>query len=144
MNSFVTKLVAWIRENNTYDYILHWVIPEKIHTPPTEGIYAVRRGRGEKIVSDNSKCSRTSEGGRGLTSNFLRESGIDVFWNDPLCETYSFVKKVVRNLFISCQQKLCSHCLFPNVDVAMKLGLELSLKSGLLQGCSKMSHTCLM
>ena len=102
-------------------------------------------GGGEKkIVSDNSKCTRTSEGGSGLTSNFLRESGIDVFWNDPLCETYSFVKKVVRNLFISCQQKLCSHCLFPNVDVAMKLGLELSLKSGLLQGCSKMSHTCLM
>jgi hypothetical protein len=30
-----------------------WVIPEKIHTPPTEEISAVRRGRGEKIVSDN-------------------------------------------------------------------------------------------
>ncbi len=31
----------------------------------TEEISAVRRGRGEKIVSDNSKCIRTSEGGRG-------------------------------------------------------------------------------
>ena len=48
---------------------LQWVVPEKIHTPPTEEISAVRRGRGEKIVSDNSKCIRTSEGGRGLTSS---------------------------------------------------------------------------
>jgi hypothetical protein len=42
-----------------------WVVPEKIHTPPTQEISAVRRGRGEKIVSDNSKCIRTSEGGMG-------------------------------------------------------------------------------
>ena len=39
------------------------------YTPPTEEISAVRRGRGEKIVSDNSKCIRTSEGGREV--NFL-------------------------------------------------------------------------
>ena len=45
-----------------------WDVPENIHTPPTE-ISAVRRGRREKIVSDNSKCIRTSEGGRGV--NFL-------------------------------------------------------------------------
>ena len=31
-----------------------WVVPEKIHTPLTEEISAVRRGRGEKIVSDNT------------------------------------------------------------------------------------------
>ena len=61
---------------------MHWVVPEKIHTPPTEEFSAVRRGRGEKIVSDNSKCIRTSEG--GLTSYFLRGGGMDVFWNDPL------------------------------------------------------------
>ena len=36
---------------------------------PTEGISAVWRGREEKIVSDNSKCIRSSEGGRGV--NFL-------------------------------------------------------------------------
>jgi hypothetical protein len=42
---------------------MNWVIPEKIHTPPTEEISAVQRRRGEKIVSDNSKCIRTSEGG---------------------------------------------------------------------------------
>jgi hypothetical protein len=29
--------------------ISYWVIPEKIHTPPTEEISAVRRGRGEKM-----------------------------------------------------------------------------------------------
>ena len=34
--------------------------------PPHEEISAVWRGRGEKIVSDNSKCIRTSEGGRGV------------------------------------------------------------------------------
>ena len=51
---------------------------------PTEGISAVWRGRGEKIVSDNSKCIRSSEGGRGLTSYFLRGGGMDVFWNDPI------------------------------------------------------------
>jgi hypothetical protein len=42
---------------------MNWVVPEKIHTPLTEEISAVRRGRVEKIVSDNSKCIRTSEGG---------------------------------------------------------------------------------
>jgi hypothetical protein len=31
---------------------------------PREEISAVWRGRGEKFVSDNSKCIRTSEGGR--------------------------------------------------------------------------------
>jgi hypothetical protein len=47
------------------------VIPEKIHiySPPWRKFSAVRRGRGEKIVSDNSKCIRTSERGRGV--NFL-------------------------------------------------------------------------
>ena len=46
---------------------------------PTEGISAVWRGRGEKIVSDNSKCIRSSEGVGGLTSYFLRGGGMDVF-----------------------------------------------------------------
>jgi hypothetical protein len=48
----------------------YWVVPEKIHTPPTEEISAVQRGRGDKIVSDNSKCIRTSEGGRGVNFQF--------------------------------------------------------------------------
>jgi hypothetical protein len=54
------------------------VVPEKIYTPPTEEIFAVRRGRGEKIVSDNNKCIRTSEGVGGLTSNFL--CGVGEVW----------------------------------------------------------------
>jgi hypothetical protein len=37
-------------------------------------------GEGRK----NSKCIRTSEGGRGLTSYFLCGGGMDVFWNDPI------------------------------------------------------------
>ena len=47
-----------------------WVVPEKLHTPPTEEISAVQRGRGDNIVSDNSKCIRTSEGGRGVNFQF--------------------------------------------------------------------------
>ena len=31
------------------------VVPEMIHTPPTEEISAVRKGREEKFVPDNSK-----------------------------------------------------------------------------------------
>jgi hypothetical protein len=60
---------------------------KNIHTPPTEEISAIRRG--EKNVSDNSKCIRTSKGGRGLTSYFLRGGGMDVFWNEPMCFCYT-------------------------------------------------------
>ena len=64
---------------------MDWVVPEKIHTPPTKEISAVRRGRGEKIVSDNSKCIiGHPKGVWGLTSYFLCGGGMDVFWNDPL------------------------------------------------------------
>jgi hypothetical protein len=50
---------------------------------PHRGNFCRPERRGEKNFSDNSKCIRTSEGGRGLTSNFLRGGGMDVFWNDP-------------------------------------------------------------
>jgi hypothetical protein len=46
----------------------NWDIPEKIYTPPTEEISAIRRGRGQKFISDNSKSINK----------------IDVFWNNPL------------------------------------------------------------
>jgi hypothetical protein len=49
---------------------LKWVVTEKIHTPHTEEISAVWRGRGEKIVSDNSKCIRTSKGVGGINFQF--------------------------------------------------------------------------
>jgi hypothetical protein len=29
-------------------FVSYWVVPEKIHTPPTEEISAVRRGRGRQ------------------------------------------------------------------------------------------------
>ena len=38
--------------NPTFHDGIKWVIPEKIHTLPTEEISANRRGRGEKIVHD--------------------------------------------------------------------------------------------
>ena len=59
----------WKRRLRLGNLLAYWVVPEKIHTPPKEEIPAVRRRRGEKIVSDNSKCIRTSHGGRGV--NFL-------------------------------------------------------------------------
>jgi hypothetical protein len=60
------------KTNRTLQIVVcKWVVPEKIHTPPPpEEISAVQRGRGEKIVSDNSKCIRTSEGGRGINFKF--------------------------------------------------------------------------
>jgi hypothetical protein len=64
----------------------YWVIPEKIHTPPTEEISAVRRGRGEKIVSDNSKCIRTSEGGRGVNFQFPPWGWYGCFLEWPITE----------------------------------------------------------
>ena len=35
--------------------VRYWAVPEKIHTPPTEEISAIRRERGEKMVSDNHR-----------------------------------------------------------------------------------------
>ena len=53
---------------------------------PHRGNFSRPEEEGRKIVFDNSECIRTSEGGRGLTSYFLRGGGMDVFWtNDPMC-----------------------------------------------------------
>jgi hypothetical protein len=51
---------------------------------PTKEISAARRARREKFVSDNSKCIRTSEGGREINFQFSQWGGTDVFQNDPL------------------------------------------------------------
>jgi hypothetical protein len=69
----------------SYNYS-KWVVLEKIHTPPTEDISAVRRGRGDKIVSDNTVVNVLGhpKGVGGLTSNFLRGDCMDVFWNGPM------------------------------------------------------------
>ena len=64
---------------------LQWVVPEKIHTPPTEEISAVWRGRGEKLFLIIVNVLGHPKGVGGLTSYFLRGGGMDVFWNDPMC-----------------------------------------------------------
>jgi hypothetical protein len=51
---------------------------------PHRGNFCRPEGRGEKIVSDNSKCIRTSKGGRGVNFQFPLWGGMDVFWNDPI------------------------------------------------------------
>jgi hypothetical protein len=58
---------------------------KRLTLTPTEENFAIWRERGEKIVSDNSKCIRISVG--GLISNFLHGGGItgmDVFWNNTI------------------------------------------------------------
>ena len=62
---------------------MEWVVPEKIHTPPTEEISAVRRGRGDKTMIIVNVLGHP-KGVGGLTSNFLHGGGMDVFWNDPI------------------------------------------------------------
>jgi hypothetical protein len=44
--------------------ITDWVFPEKLPPPPKEEISAIRGGKAENFVSDNSKGIRTSKGGR--------------------------------------------------------------------------------
>jgi hypothetical protein len=68
-----------------------WVVPEKIHTPPTEEISAVRRGKGAKIVSDNTNVLGHPKGIGGLISYFLRGGGMDVFWNDPMASVVTLI-----------------------------------------------------
>jgi hypothetical protein len=50
----------------------YWVVPEKIHHAPKENIYTVWKWRGEKFVSDNSKCIRASEEAVNLSSVAIR------------------------------------------------------------------------
>ena len=72
------------------DYLLQKtkrVIPEKTHTPPTEEISAVRRGRGLFLIIGN--VLGNPKGVVGLTSNFLCGGGMDVFWNDPMKVFYT-------------------------------------------------------
>ena len=56
---------------------------------------AVRKGRGEKIVSDNSKYIRRSKGVGRLTTYFLYGGGMDVFWNDP-------IDRILLDIYLFC------------------------------------------
>jgi hypothetical protein len=57
---------------------------KKIHTPPTEEISAVRRGREKKLILIIVNVLGHAKGVGGLTSYFLHGGGMDVFWNDPI------------------------------------------------------------
>ena len=76
-----------------------WVIPEKIHTPPTDGILEILAGGG---VEDSGNpggrgglppwkssweggvlCFRKSRWEGGLKKDPIRRGGVDFFWNNP-------------------------------------------------------------
>jgi hypothetical protein len=80
-------------------YKQKWVVPEKIHTPPTGNF---SRPEGEtKLFLIIVNVLGHPKGVGGLTSNFLCGGGMDVFWNDPLCNflLYKNVYKIVGILF---------------------------------------------
>ena len=45
-------------------------------------------GEGRLKNFDNSKCIGTSEGGRGVTFNFLYGGGMVIFWNDSMLKLF--------------------------------------------------------
>ena len=51
--------------------------------PPTEEISAIQRGGEKKLFLIMVSVLGRPKGVGGLTSNFLRGGGMDVFWNDP-------------------------------------------------------------
>ena len=68
----------WVLLLITHNIILQWVVPKKIHTPPTEEISAVWGGGEGNCLKNVLNFYRLSgEGQRGIV-NFLR-GGIDLF-----------------------------------------------------------------
>jgi hypothetical protein len=63
-----------------------WIVPEKIHSHPTEEISAIQQGRGGKCFSDNSKCIQASEGVGGFNPKFplWGQGYMHIFRNDPI------------------------------------------------------------
>ena len=58
----LTKMLIWNKKDNVscfffVAHLSHWVVPEKIHTPPTDGILEILAGGG---VEDSG-----NPGGRG-------------------------------------------------------------------------------
>ena len=87
----------------------YWVVPEKIHTSPTEEISAIRRGRGKKLflIIVNVLVHPKEVG--GSTSYFLCGGGMDLFWNDPF--SYSIFINIIFYKYSSskCKQRVCLH-----------------------------------
>ena len=63
---------------------MQWVAPQKIHTPSKEEISAVPEGEGllKNLFLIIASVLGHPKGVEGLTSNFLCEGGMDLFWND--------------------------------------------------------------
>ena len=63
---------------NQHNIILHWVVPKKIHTSPTEEIFAVWGGGEGNCLKNVLNFYRMSGEGEGGIVNFLR-GGMDLF-----------------------------------------------------------------
>jgi hypothetical protein len=61
-----------VRVNDNH---FEWVVPEKIHTPPTEEIFAVRRGREENVLG----CPKGGERKNVLGCPKGGERNVDMF-----------------------------------------------------------------
>ena len=70
------------------NYPIHWVIPKKIHSPPTEEISAVQGG--ESCINVLNLYRMSGEG-RGGTVNFLSMGGGGSFLELPIF-TYRFCR----------------------------------------------------
>ena len=78
---------------NVHDLTQHYTLFDKHNIgsfqkkstlPQKEEISAVRRGGEKKVFLIKVNVLGHPNGIGGLTSNFLRGEGMDVFWNDPL------------------------------------------------------------
>ena len=71
---YILALVAYIWKTNSESPIFYWVVPEKIHTPPTDGILEILAGGGVKDPGNPG-----GGGGGGLNS---KKSSAGVIWTD--------------------------------------------------------------
>ena len=74
------------------------VVPENIHTPPTEGIGNSWGVGGFQSPKDLSKCMKLDwnfQRGGGLRKNPFREGGLgmDNFWNHTMSFSLAFIFK---------------------------------------------------
>jgi hypothetical protein len=66
------------------EIVSQWVVPEKIHTPPRRKFLPSGGGGEKKLFLIIVNVLEHPKGVGGLTSYFLCEGGMDVFWNDPI------------------------------------------------------------
>jgi hypothetical protein len=88
MNHFPKRQIKEKRSNNRVcvlhsKYYTHWVVPEKMHTPPQRKFRPSGRGGEKKLFLIIVNVLGHPKGVGGLTSYFLSGGGMDFFWNDP-------------------------------------------------------------